>query len=247
MPRAVIATGVADIVLPVRELVGRLAELVRSKERIVSVVRAAEEGVRSDEEQEKALRGIFDLLRKQTAHDFSKYKRSTVLRRLARRMQLCHQATFTGYLQYLRTQKAEVQQLFDDLLISVTSFFRDAESWLALQSVVIRSLVEHTDPGEQIRAWVPGCSTGEEAYSLANLFYEEFERRSVQQDLIIFASDVDESALAVAREGRYPNTISADVSELRLERYFRSDGEHYRVGNAIRDRIVFANHNLLRD
>src|SRR5262249_14525610 len=152
MPRAVIATGVADIVLPVRELVGRLAELVRSKERIVSVVRAAEEGVRSDEEQEKALRGIFDLLRKQTAHDFSKYKRSTVLRRLARRMQLCHQATFTGYLQYLRTQKAEVQQLFDDLLISVTSFFRDGESWLALQSVVIRSLVEHTDPGEQIRA-----------------------------------------------------------------------------------------------
>jgi two-component system CheB/CheR fusion protein len=247
MPQAVIATGVADIVLPVRELVARLAELVRIKESIVSVVRAAEDAVQSDRDQEKALRRIFDLLRKQTDHDFSKDKRNTVLRRLARRMQLCHQAAISDYLQYLRTNKTEVQQLFDDLLISVTSFFRDPESWDALQSLVIRPLVEHTDPDEQIRAWVPGCSTGEEAYSLAILFHEEFERSGVQRDLIIFASDVDESALAVAREGRYPNTISADVYELRLERYFRTEGDHYRMVSAIRDRVVFATHSLLRD
>jgi two-component system, chemotaxis family, CheB/CheR fusion protein len=247
MPRAVIATGVADIVLPVRDLVARLAELVRSKESIVSVVRAAEETVQSDRDQEKALRGIFDLLREQTNHDFSKYKRNTVLRRLARRMQLCHQVTIADYLQYLRTHKTEIQQLFDDLLISVTSFFRDPESWEALQSLVVHPLVEHTDPDEQIRAWVPGCSTGEEAYSLAILFHEEFERRGIQRDLIIFASDVDESALAVAREGRYPNTISADVSELQLERYFHPEGDHYRIVSAVRDRVVFAAHSLLRD
>jgi two-component system, chemotaxis family, CheB/CheR fusion protein len=174
-------------------------------------------------------------------------ERNTVLRRLARRMQLCHQATFADYLQYLRTHITEVQQLFDDLLISVTTFFRDSESWEALQSLVIHPLVEYTDPDEQLRAWVPGCSTGEEVYSLAILFNEEFERRGLQRDLIIFASDVDESALAIAREGRYPSTISADVSELRLERYFHAEGEHYRVVSAIRDRVVFATHSLLRD
>jgi two-component system CheB/CheR fusion protein len=247
MPRAVIATGVADIVMPVRELVARLAELVRGKESIVSVVRAAEEAVRSDEEQERALRGIFELLRKRTEHDFSKYKRNTVLRRVARRMQLCHQASIAEYLHYLRTHVTEVQQLFDDLLISVTTFFRDAESWEALYSQVIRPIIEQIDVDEQIRVWVPGCSTGEEAYSLAILFHEEFERRGRQRDLVIFASDVDESALTVAREGRYPNAIGADVSELRLERYFRAEGDHYRVASAIRDCIVFAAHSLLRD
>jgi len=216
---------------------------VRGKESIVSVVRAAEEAVRSDEEQERALRGIFDLLRKRTEHDFSRYKRNTVLRRLARRMQLCHQATFIEYLQYLRIHASEVQQLFDDLLISVTTFFRD---WEALQSLVIPPDRVHqprrADQGLRAR-----CSIGEEAYSLTILFHEEFERRGIQRDLIIFASDVDESDLTVAREGRYPSTISADVSELRLERYFHAEGDHYRVVSALRDWVVFATDSLLRD
>ncbi|MBV8452940.1 MAG: hypothetical protein JOZ29_11790, partial [Deltaproteobacteria bacterium] len=122
MPRAAIDTGVADIILPVKELVERLTELARGKEMIVSVVRAAEDADQINEDEEKALRSIFDLLRRRTGHDFSKYKRNMVLRRLARRMQLCHQATIADYMQYLLGHAPEVQGLFDDLLISVTTF-----------------------------------------------------------------------------------------------------------------------------
>jgi two-component system CheB/CheR fusion protein len=128
MPRAVIDTGVADIILPIKELVARLTELAHSKDRIVSVVRAAEEADQTNEDEEKALRSIFELLRKRTGHDFSKYKRNTVLRLVARRMQLCHQTTIADYLQYLSAHTSEVQCLFDDLLISVTTFFRDLEA-----------------------------------------------------------------------------------------------------------------------
>ena len=126
-------------------------------------------------------------------------------------------------------------------------FFRDPEAWDALQKLVVDPLVEHSDPSEQIRVWIPGCATGEDAYTVAILFREEFELRGVQRNLIIFASDVDESALAVARKGLYPNTIRADVAEYRLVRFFRAQGKDYRVASAIRDSIVFAKHNLLRD
>jgi len=247
MPRAVIATGVADVVLPVEELVRRLAEFARSKERVNLVVRAAEDSELADEAEERALRQIFDVMRRRTAHDFSKYKRNTVLRRVARRMQLNHQNTITDYLQFIRSHVTEVQGLFDDLLISVTTFFRDPEAWDALQSLVIGPLVDEAEHGEQIRIWVPGCASGEEAYSIAILFNEEFERRSVMHNLIIFASDVDEGSLAVAREGLYSNAISADVSEARLEQFFRPEGDHYRIVSTIRDNVVFAVHNLLRD
>jgi two-component system, chemotaxis family, CheB/CheR fusion protein len=247
MPRAVIATGAADLILPINELVARLTELARAKEKMIVVEHAVEQAEFANEDQEKALRAIFELVRSRTAHDFSKYKRNTVIRRLARRMQLCHQPTIGDYLQYLRTHVTEIQGLFDDLLISVTSFFRDPEAWRALKQLVVRFLVEHTDPGEQLRAWVPGCATGEEAYSLGILFHEEFERRGTERDLIIFASDPDESSLQIARAGIYPHAISADVSDARLERFFRAEGDNYRVVNRIRDQVVFALHSLLRD
>ncbi len=246
MPQAVIATGVADVVLPVKELVARLADLARTKDSVNSLANA-EESQRFDEREERALRGIFDLLRRRTGHDFSKYKRNTVLRRLARRMQLSHQLTIEDYLHFLRRDAGEVGSLFDDLLISVTSFFRDADAWDALQAQVIVPLVDRTAVEEQLRVWVPACATGEEAYTLAILFHEVFERLGVQRDLVIFASDVDEPALAVAREGLYPRAIAADVTELRLDRYFRLEGDHYRVASTIRDHVVFAAHNLLRD
>ncbi len=246
MPRAVIATGVADVVLPVKELVARLADLARTKESVNSVANA-EESQRFDERGERALRGIFDLLRRRTGYDFSKYKRNTVLRRLARRMQLSHQLTIEDYRHFLRRDAGEVDALFDDLLISVTSFFRDPEAWDALQAQVIVPLLDRAAADEQLRVWVPACATGEEAYTLAILFHEVFERLGVQRDLVIFASDVDEPALAVAREGLYPRAIAADVAELRLDRYFRLEGDHYRVASTIRDHVVFAAHNLLRD
>jgi two-component system CheB/CheR fusion protein len=247
MPQAVITSGVADVVLPVPALVEKLAELARSKDRIQSLVDVTEDGDRMPVDEDKALQSIFDLLKSRHGHDFSNYKRNMVVRRLARRMQLAHHATIAEYLRHAGESGPELQTLFHDLLIPVTGFFRDPEAWAALQSEVIRPLVAHTGAGEQIRAWVPACSTGEEAYTLAILFREELDRHDAEHDLIIFASDVDERALAVAREGRYPSAISADVSEARLDRYFRAEGNHYRLMAPVRDHVVYAVHSVLRD
>ena len=247
MPRAVVGTGVADVILPVKDLVARLADLARGKASVRPLINAADSSEPFEQVEERALRGVFDLLRGRTGHDFSKYKRNMVLRRLARRMQLSHTRSIADYLKYLHAHTSEVQGLFDDLLIAVTSFFRDPEAWNALQTEVIVPLVDRADPDAQLRVWVPGCATGEEAYTLAILFREAFERLGVQRDLIIFASDVDEAALATAREGLYPQAIAADVAESRLDRYFRLEGDHYRVSNTIRDPVVFALHNVLRD
>lgn len=231
MPRAVISSGIADVVRPARDLASQLAELSRQKRRILPAVQSAESFEPIAEDEERALRGVFEFLRKRTGHDFSKYKRSTVLRRLARRMQLAQQLTIQEYLVHLRANAGEVQGLLNDLLISVTMFFRDPEAWRGLETRVIRRLIE--EENEQIRVWVPGCATGEEAYSLAMLFHEEFDRRNVRRNLVIFASDVDEAAITVARDGVYPRAISADVSEERLARFFRAEDEHYRVQSEI--------------
>ena len=247
MPRAAISTGVADIVLPVRELAVRLGELARTRPRLQvteSEGGATEVGAPDDE---RALWDVLDFLLQRTGHDFSKYKRSTVLRRLERRMQLARKPTIPEYLTFLRASSTEPQELLNDLLISVTMFFRDPDAWAALQAQVIGPLVEHADPDTQLRAWVAGCATGEEAYSVAILFREEFDRRKRAPNFVVFATDVDDGALAVAREGRYPQAISADVSESRLEHYFKREDDHYLVTTEVRDHVVFAAHSLLRD
>ncbi len=247
MPCAAIDTGAADVVLPIGDLVARLAALVRNKQQIVPVVRAAETAAPISGDEDAALKKVLDVLRARTGHDFSGYKRSALLRRVSRRLQLTDQLTIAGYLTLLRASTGEVQALFDDLLISVPTFFRNPEVWSAVQNAVIGPLVALATPDDQLRVWVPACATGEEAYTLAMLFHEEFERQNVSPDLVIFASDVDESALAVAREGLYPRVISADISDERLERFFRSEGDHYRIIRDLRDDVVFAAHSLLRD
>ena len=245
MPRAVIAAEVADVVAPVAELAARLVQLVRHRGLIAPLIGAPHETV--PESDETLLRRIFDLVRARTGHDFTRYKRPTILRRLARRMQLHHRDSFERYLELLREQPAEIQALFDDLLISVTTFFRDPAAWEALRVQVIVPLLDRSGGDEPIRAWVPGCATGEEAYTLAMLFREEISRRDLGCELTIFGSDVDQNALATAREGLYPRAIAADVTEARLARYFRTEGDHYRVTNEIRDSVVFAVHSVLRD
>ena len=162
-------------------------------------------------------------------------------------MQLSHKVTLSDYLDYLKENVEEAQALFNDLLISVTTFFRDPEAWEALRKQVVGPLIDQAQRDLPIRVWVPGCATGEEAYSLAILFQEEIDRRQGERLVTIFASDVDEAALARAREGVYPETIAADVSQARLEQYFRRQDHHYRGIGAIRDRVVFASHSLLRD
>src|SRR5215471_7907735 len=237
MPRSAIASGVADLVLPVREIARRMPELVRSKREI-----RAEELSGLDEE---ALRRILNYLRLKTGHDFSHYKRATIVRRLARRMQVTRSETLDGYMVQLRESAEEVQALLADLLISVTSFFRDAASFEVLAREVLPKLFGRAEGA--IRVWVPGCATGEEVFSIAILLLEEMARREDRPDIQIFASDLDSSALTVARAASYPLAIQTDVSEERLRKFFVREGDHYSVKREVRDLVVFAQHSILRD
>ena len=239
MPRSAIATGVADFVLPVREIAIQLEPLLDSKQHLQSEVLAA-----TDDE---VVRRLLGHLRARTGHDFSRYKRSTILRRVARRMQVHRMENLEDYLEYFRENVEEVQALFADLLISVTTFFRDGAAFEALSRKVIPTLFEGKSHGEHIRVWVPGCATGEEAYSIAILLIEESSRRDIRPQLQVFASDLDTGALATAREGLFPAAIAADVSEERLRRFFERDGDHYRIKREVRDILLFAMHSLLKD
>jgi two-component system, chemotaxis family, CheB/CheR fusion protein len=239
MPRSAIASGAADFVLPVRVIAERIAELVRNKDQL-----AADELA---EKSEESVRRILAYLRLKSGHDFSQYKRSTIVRRLARRMQVTRAETLDEYLAHLRKEAEEAQALLADLLISVTSFFRDAAAFQHLAREVVPRLFEERDSNHSLRVWVPGCATGEEVYSIAMLLLEEAARREDRPDIQIFASDLDAGALATAREGSYPVAIQTDVSEERLRKFFTREGDHYRIRREVRDLIVFAPHSLLRD
>jgi two-component system, chemotaxis family, CheB/CheR fusion protein len=239
MPRNAIASGVADFVLPVREIAARIPELVRNKEQLA--------GDALTDKDDEAFRRVLAHLRLKSGHDFSHYKRSTVVRRIARRMQVTRTETLEDYLAHLRKASEEAQALLADLLISVTSFFRDAAAFQQLARDVIPRLFEERDAHSSVRVWVPGCATGEEVYSIAILLLEEAARREERPELQVFASDLDAGALATAREGSYPLAIQADVSEERLRKFFVREGDHYRIRREVRDLIVFAPHSLLRD
>jgi two-component system, chemotaxis family, CheB/CheR fusion protein len=239
MPRSAIGSGVADFILPVRDLARRLVELIRIKQ----------SGKQPEEPQvdEDLLRRVLASVRVRTGHDFSKYKRSTVLRRLARRMQVTQSEDLSGYYEVLRDSADEAQALLSDLLISVTTFFRDHHAFEALAARVLPSFFEGRELDATIRVWVSGCATGEEAYSIAMLLQEQAAKNELRPPIQVFASDLDARALAVARDGRYPASIEADVSEDRLRRFFIRESDGYRVRQELRDTILFAVHDLLKD
>ena len=239
MPRSAVATGFADFVLPVREIAARLPELIRNRRNPPS-----EDLTETDGE---AMQRILSHLRVRSGHDFSSYKKSTIRRRIARRMQVQRAATMPEYLVVLRESQQEAQALFADLLISVTTFFRDTNAFDKLAALVIPRLFDEKGVSDTIRVWVPGCATGEEAYSIAMLLLEEASRHEIRCGLQVFASDLDDSALLVAREGRYPVAIQADMTEERLRRFFTREGDHYRVTRELRDTVLIARHSLLRD
>ena len=239
MPRSAIATGVADFVLPVHELVGRLVELIRLKQ---SGAVTPEPPV-----DEEWLRRILAHLRIRTGHDFSRYKRSTVLRRVARRMQVTQSENLKEYYDVLFEKTEEAPALLADLLISVTTFFRDADAFNALKVQVLPKLLEDKDPTDTVRVWVAGCATGEEAYTLGILLREEASRHDLRPPIQVFGSDIDASALGTAREGWYSAAIETDVSEDRLRRFFLRERDGYRVRSELRDIVLFANHDLLKD
>ena len=239
MPHSAIAADAADVVLPVRKLAERVTELVASRRQ---PARAPE---KTDEDDQ--VRRILAHLRVRTGHDFSTYKRSTVLRRIRRRLEVVGRDSLDAYLEYLRTNGEEAQLLLADLLISVTQFFRDAKAFESLHKHAIAPLFESNPHRAPLRVWVIGCATGEEAYSIAMLLLEEAALHATVPEMQIFASDLDMRALAFAREGRYPAAIEADLSEERLRRFFTRDGDHYRVRRQLRDLILFANHSVLKD
>jgi two-component system CheB/CheR fusion protein len=239
MPRSAIATGVADFVMPVRDLAKRLVDLIQIKES-VSVP-----DIRNFDEE--LLGRILAHLRVRTGHDFSKYKRSTVLRRIARRMQVTRADDLKEYYDVMRDNAEEAQGLLGDLLISVTTFFRDADAFEKIAKGVLPELFKTKEPEETIRVWVSGCATGEEAYTFAILLLEEAAKHPLRPPIQVFGSDLDSRALASAREGRFPLAIEADISEERLRRFFTRESDHYRIRQEVRDIVLFAVHDLLKD
>jgi two-component system, chemotaxis family, CheB/CheR fusion protein len=239
MPRSAVATGLADFVLPVREIAARLPELIRNRRNPPS-----DDLIETDGE---AMQRVLSHLRVRSGHDFSSYKKSTIRRRLARRMQVQRAATMADYLVILRENPQEAQALFADLLISVTTFFRDTSAFDKLVALVVPRLFDDKGASDTIRVWVPGCATGEEAYSIAILLLEEAGRHEIRCGLQVFASDLDDGALIVAREGRYPIAIEADMTEERLRRFFTREGDHCRVTRELRDAVLIAKHSLLKD
>jgi two-component system, chemotaxis family, CheB/CheR fusion protein len=238
MPRSAIETGAVDFVLPVRDLAKRLSDLIRIRESVWPP-----EIGNLDEER---LRRVLAHLRVRTGHDFSKYKRSTVLRRIARRMQVNRTDDLDDYYDIIRDNENEVDALLSDLLISVTTFFRDKDAFEALMKL-LPPVFDGKGQGQPIRIWVAGCATGEEAYSIGMLLLEEATRYAVRPHIQVFGTDLDVRALATARDGRYPVTIEADVNDQRLRRFFTREGDHYRVRQELRDIILFALHDLLKD
>ncbi|RPI22913.1 MAG: PAS domain S-box protein [Acidobacteria bacterium] len=243
MPRSAIGTGLVDFVLPVRGLARTVVELHQSGKG-VRRFRQAEEVPTGEE---ALLERILVHVRDQTGHDFEGYKPNNVLRRVARRMHVNHVSDLQAYLGVLRENREEARGLLKDLLISVTNFFRDTEAFGALETQVIPTLFEGKGADGEVRVWVAGCATGEEAYSVAMLLLEHAARRGSSHRVQIFASDIDGDALARAREGCYPEAIRADVSEERLRRFFVREGDYYRVGKEVRDLVILTEHRLLKD
>ncbi|GLC25122.1 GAF domain-containing protein [Roseisolibacter agri] len=243
MPQSAVATGLADLVLPLAAIPDAILRFARTRPRVA--VPADADDV--DGEERQLLQKVFVQVRTRTGRDFTHYKRATLLRRIARRMQLRSVEELPAYVALLREQPDEVQALADDLLITVTSFFRDPEVFEALAAEVVPRLFDGKGPTDDVRVWSVGCATGEEAYSLAILLLEEAARRERTPRLQVFASDLHEHSLARAREGFYPGDIATDVGAERLERFFTRENGGYRIRKEVRELVVFAPHNLLSD
>lgn len=239
MPRNAIATGVTDFVVPVAEMPRRIA----SYRRQVGALRLAERVEEHREDDEQALVDVFTLLRVRTGQDFANYKRATVLRRIERRLAVHDLKTLTEYAKYMRENQDEPQALLRELLISVTNFFRDADVWETVEKAVIPKLLEGKRADDHLRIWVAGCATGEEAFSLAMLLAE----RPGLPDVQIFATDLDEHAIARARNACYSEADVADVAPERLRRFFIHDSEGFRIRREVREMVLFAHHNLIKD
>lgn len=240
MPSSAIRTGLADYILPPEEMPEQLIKYTSQKVKGVFFDRTITDGKIPDTFQK-----IFILLRTHTGHDFSLYKQNTIYRRVERRMNISQLDSLPNYIRLLQENPAEIQTLFKELLIGVTNFFRDPESWEKLKKVLLE-LVKSKPNNSQIRIWVPGCYTGEEAYSVAILLRECMNETKKNFNVQIFATDLDNNAIEKARIGSFSG-IEADVSKERLNRFFTSEGHLFQIRKEIREMLVFAPQSIIKD
>jgi len=243
MPFNAAQTGTADFVLPPDELAVYLSTFMNS-----AIVRHGRSVLRDDDAStESVLSLIFTLLKTHCGIDFSQYKASTVARRIERRMSINQLQSQFDYLNLLQTSKTELENLSRELLINVTSFFRDEDAWKFLAENIIEDLVDNVEAGEELRFWVAACSTGEEAYSLAILIDEALQRVDKNVNIKIFATDADKEAIAHASAARYREEVAHDISAERLTRYFTRIESEFEIRPNIRKMVVFAKHNMISD
>jgi two-component system CheB/CheR fusion protein len=243
MPRSAIDSGLADIVAPVDDLPERILSYLQRTPLIHTSELALEDQAQS------ALEKAIILLRAHTGHDFSLYKKNTFYRRIERRMGLHQIDKIAGYIRYLQENSQELDLLFKELLIGVTSFFRDAAAWEELRKKILPALIASRPAGHILRAWVPGCSTGEEAYSMAMAFKEAMDKVKPRKKMTlqVFATDLDKDAIEKARQGLYPENICADVAPEQMSRFFKKEERGCRVTTEIREMVVFAPQSLIMD
>ena len=240
MPDSAISTGLVDFAIPVEEMGAKLVEFAR-------LLAESEDVAGTDAERSQARQEICGILRNQVGHDFSGYKSKTFLRRVQRRMQVNQLGSQDDYVERLKQDPKEVGALFRDLLINVTDFFRDAESFEELRERVIPKLFEGRGAEDSVRVWIPGCATGEEVYSIAILLREHMDTLTALPRVQVFATDIDEHALGFARAARYPEALLESVSKARRERFFVATAGSYVVTKEVRDLCIFSPHSVIRD
>jgi two-component system CheB/CheR fusion protein len=242
MPRSAIDTGLVDYILPAEQMPEEIIGYVKHP-----YLEGREKEMPPDKHYQNFLQKILMLVRASTKHDFSHYKQTTIRRRLGRRMAVHKIEDIADYFRYLQQNPAEIQTLFKDLVICVTSFFRDLEAFKALETRVIPDILARKSLDQPVRVWVPGSGTGEEALSIAILLNEFMERTGKHYPVQIFATDIDDDAIEKARVGEYPDSIAADITPERLKRYFVKKNSRYKIKQEIREMLVYAVQNVISD
>jgi two-component system, chemotaxis family, CheB/CheR fusion protein len=242
MPRSAVATGMVDFIVPVEKMPQTLIGYIRHP-----FLSAPGKIKLSETNTQQQLDKMYALIRSATGHDFSKYKPNTIQRRIERRLAVHQFEKLSDYVVFLQKTPSESKALFKDLLIGVTSFFRDPQAFETLAQQGVEKILQNKKNNEPLRCWVVGCSTGEEAYSMVMLIWEAMEKLEKHPDLQIFASDIDETAIEIARKGVYPDSIAADVSKERLKKFFIREKGVFKVKKQVREIVVFSLHSIIKD
>ena len=242
MPGSAINTGAVNLVLPVERMPEELLKYIKHP-----YIDSARSTGATEEKYQNNVTKILLQIRNHTGQDFSQYKQNTIRRRIERRMAVHQIDKIADYFNYLRENTAEIETLYKDLLIGVTNFFRDQDAFDLLKNTVISDIIQRKQPNSTLRVWVPGCTTGEEAYSIAILIAEIMEKKQRPFNVQIFATDIDAAAIEFARAGVYPDSIAADVSKERLKQFFIKEDNSYKPKKRIRKMVVFATQSLIKD